>query len=112
MKGVIAVAAFFTLMSMGAFGFLIAADRHLGVSLPYSIPLAFAIPAALAPGMAALAHALRRRRPIVMQIATPRRPAASAIAARQPAVSAAPRQAQGVVLLDLSSVTSIKERVA
>jgi hypothetical protein len=114
MKHLIAVVAFFTLLSIAAFGVLIAADRELGVALPYSIPLAFAVPAALAPAFAALAHAMRRRRPIVMQMAPPR-PAPTASPTPRPRAAAVARgghQAQGVVLLDLSTVKALKERVA
>jgi hypothetical protein len=111
MKWLMSVLVVFTLLSAAAFAVLIIADRLLGVPLPYSIPLSFAAVSVCAPLLVALAHALRRRRPIVVQPpvtrTAPLKPGHLATIARS-----RPRQAQGVVLLDLSSISVTKEKVA
>ena len=103
MKRFVAVVGLCSAFSAGSFVVLVAADRQLGLPLPYSIPVSFVTVSILAPALFALANALRRRRPLVLAVA----PAAprGAVAARgagAPAQRPAARAAEGVVLLDFS----------
>jgi hypothetical protein len=103
MKRLVAVWVLCSALSLGSFGVLVYEDRRLGVELPYSMPMAMAAMALLAPAAFALLERIRASRPVVVQ--------AAPVAERQPAAAAPPpnpsrfrrRGAEGVVLLDTSS---------
>jgi hypothetical protein len=102
MKRLVAVWVLCSALSLGSFGVLVYEDRRLGVELPYSMPMAMAAMALLAPAAFALLERIRASRPVVVQ--------AAPVAQRQPAAAAPPnpprfrrRGAEGVVLLDTSS---------
>jgi hypothetical protein len=108
MKRFVAIVTLCALLSIGAFGALITADRQLGLPLPYSIPLSFTVVSILAPMLFAVANAVRLRRPVMIKAApvvvrTTRR------AADNPAVR---RPAEGVVLLDFSNARRTREEAA
>ena len=108
MKRLIAVATLCAVFSASAFAVLIAADRRLGVPLPYSIPWAFTVVSMVAPIVFAIANAVRMRRPIILKV-TPvvQRPAAGV-----PDSPAAHRPAEGLVLLDFSAAKRMQGRAA
>lgn len=88
-----------SLLMLGAFGVLIVEDRHLGVPLPYSVPVAFAGTLLAAAALFAIAQMLLARRPV--GIIEPARAAAPAPSGR--GVRFAP---EGVVLLDFSRMVA------
>jgi hypothetical protein len=106
MKRFSAVVALSALFSVAAFAVLVAADRQFGVPLPYSIPLSFTIVSIVAPAAFALANAVRRRLPARVIPVTPR----PAVGFTAPVKER--RQAEGVVLLDLSNARTLKEQAA
>src|SRR3954453_5442190 len=92
------------LLSMASFGTLMIEDRRVGIALPYSVPLAFAITLFAAAALFIIGGALLAPRPVRRPAAPPRNaaPAAAVAAARR---RLAP---EGVVLLDLSSLVSFR----
>ena len=99
-----------TLLSLCAFAVLLVEDRHLGVPLPYSLPLAFAV--VLAVPVTPLMFSRKLRRMSKKLLAQPRvrrraiRPAPAATVPRPR------RPAEGVVLLDYSSARRYKADAA
>jgi hypothetical protein len=108
MKHFTAVVALSALLSVAAFGVLVTADRRLGLSLPYSIPLSFIVVSIVAPALFALANAVRLRRPVIIKV----KPVAPRPAQGVADASVAGRAAQGVVLLDFSNAQKLRERAA
>src|SRR3954468_5357458 len=106
MKCVGAVWGVFLLLSIASFGALLVEDRRAGIALPYSVPLAFAITLFSAAALFLIGQALLARRPVRQVTAPPPRIAAPAAAAAPaaPIVARRRRVAEGVVLLDLSSL--------
>jgi hypothetical protein len=98
MKRIAFVWALCLFVSAGTFGVLMVEDRHLGVPLPYSVPVAFATMLVLAGALLALSQALLARRPV--QIVQAVQPAERK--SRQPRR----RVAEGVVLLDFSGMVA------
>lgn len=109
MKRCVAIFTLCSLFSLSAFAVLIAADRRLGLPLPYSVPLAFTVVSIAAPIVFAIANAVRMRRPIILKV-TPvvQRPAAAGL----PEAPAAHRPAEGLVLLDFSQSNKLQGRAA
>jgi hypothetical protein len=105
MKRLLAVWMTCSALSLGSFGVLVYEDRRLGVSLPYSAPLAMIAMAVLAPAAVALLEWVRGRRPIVVQAEPIVKPRPAAAAAADPPRFRR-RGAEGVVLLDASSFPS------
>ena len=99
MKHLVAVVALCSTLSIAAFVVLVAADRQLGLALPYSIPVSFTAVSILAPALFAIANAMRLRRPLVISLppAAPRERAGTA---------------EGVVLLDFSQAGTLRGRAA
>jgi hypothetical protein len=113
MKRLVAIAGFCSLFSAAAFAVLVAADRQLGLPLPYSIPLSFATISIVAPALFAVANAVRRRRPIVIKVApVARRRAPTGTGSVRPEPAPVRRPAEGVVLLDFSKATATTGRAA
>jgi hypothetical protein len=110
MKRIAAIWFVSTLLSVCAFAVLLVEDRHLGVPLPYSLPLAFAV--VLAIPVTPLLFSRKLRRMSKKLLAQPR--------VRRPAIQPAPvaavqrprRPAEGVVLLDFSSARRFKADAA
>jgi hypothetical protein len=99
MRHIAAVWAVCSLLLIGSFGVLMIVDRRAGITLPYSVPLAFAITLLAAAALFTLGQALLARRP-VRQAARPAR-----VETPRTIVARRPRSApEGVVLLDLSSL--------
>jgi hypothetical protein len=113
MKRLTAVVGLCSLFSIASFAVLVAADRQLGLPLPYSIPLSFTTISILAPAMFAVANAVRLRRPFVITVA-PVTPVRATAAPSNPGRDAAvPRRpAEGVVLLDFSKPRAVAGRAA
>jgi hypothetical protein len=104
MKRFAAIVSLSTLLCIAAFVVLVIADRQLGLPLPYSIPISFAVVSMAAPAAFAVANAIRLRRPVIIATGpTPRRAHETAMACRH---------AEGVVLLDLSKRDTLQERAA
>jgi hypothetical protein len=99
MKRIIFVWALCLIVSLGSFGVLMFEDRTLGVSLPYSVPVAFASMLALAAALLTVSQVLLARRPVqIIQEAPP----AERVKSRQP-----PRRViEGIVLLDFSGMVA------
>ena len=113
MKRLTAVVGLCSLFSIASFVVLVAADRQLGMPLPYSIPLSFTIVSILAPAMFAVANVVRMRRPVVIALAPVTPPRAAAAPSNARTEPAAPRRpAEGVVLLDFSTARTIAGRAA
>ena len=106
MKRLIAIWIVCASLSMGSFGLLIAADRRLGVPLPYSASLALFAVVAIAPAVFAVLEWVRGRRPIVVHAAPVPEPEPEPFRATSPADPPRKRRArsiEGVVLLDCST---------
>jgi hypothetical protein len=103
MKLVLSAITVFAMLSTTAFAVLMAADRRLGVPLPYSISFSFAVVSLLVPGAVALSHLARARRPIVVKLTPVASPGSNARPAATTPRVAPSRPVQGVVLLDMSS---------
>ena len=108
MKRLIVIFTLCCMLSAGAFAVLLAADRQLGMPLPYSIPLSFTVATIIAPILFALANAIRLRRPVIIQAA------ATPASRPQHAGDTSPvrRPAEGVVLLDVSTARKLREQAA
>lgn len=110
MKRIAAIWLLSVLLSLSAFAVLLLEDRRLGVPLPYSLPLAFAV--VLAIPVTPLLFSRKVRRMSKKLLAQPR--------ARRPAIQPAPavraprprRPAEGVVLLDFSTARRFKADAA
>jgi hypothetical protein len=98
----------------GAFAVLLLEDRRLDVPMPYSLPLAFATMAVLAPLLLMAADALRARRPIRIEAVRPATTAPPPHAATStPSVRVRrARAAEGVVLLDASDLERARGQAA
>ena len=99
MKRIIFVWAVCLIVSLGSFGVLMFEDRHLGVPLPYSVPVAFASMLALATTLLAVSQMLLARRPV--QIIQEARPVERVKSRQSPR-----RVAEGIVLLDFSGMVA------
>ena len=106
MKHLVLVFTLCCLFSVAAFGMLVAADRQLGLPLPFSIPLSFTAASIVAPALFALANAVRLRRPVILKAAAAPSPIT------QPHTAAARRAAEGVVILDFSTAKKFREQAA
>lgn len=115
MKRVAIIWSLCSALSLASFAVLILQDRRLGVAVPYSLPLAFFSMAVLAPALLALFEWFRSRRPIVVHV-EPVAPVAAAASTAVPSSSGAAtrrvRGAQGLVLLDCSSIAACAGRAA
>jgi hypothetical protein len=101
MRRVTAVWGVCSLLLVGSFAALIVEDRRLGVALPYSVPIAFAIALLAASVLFALGQLLLARRPIrhvepAVRVDEPER------RRRTPRTAA-----EGVVLLDVSRLAAL-----
>ena len=101
MKTIAALWGLSLTLSISAFGVMVAADRKLGMPLPYSMPIAYGSMLVIAPLIFLIANRVRSRRPIIMHI-TPA-PMAEPQPARSAKTGPRPVRAEGVVLLDLSN---------
>jgi hypothetical protein len=104
MKRLIAIWIICASLSLGSLGLLIAADRRLGVPLPYSASLALFAVVAIGPAFFAVLEWIRGRRPIVVQVApVPETEPFRATAPADPPRRRRARGIEGVVLLDCST---------
>lgn len=99
MRRIAAIWAVCSLLLIGSFGVLMVVDRRADIALPYSVPLAFAITLLAASALFALGQALCARRPVQHVAPAPTVEAARTIPSRRPRSAA-----EGVVLIDLSSL--------
>jgi hypothetical protein len=100
MKRVMGVWVLCSLFSLGSFGVLLLQDRRLGVALPYSLPMAFAVIVALAPVLLSLASR------IPVRPAAPQEAPAGPLdppCAVKPMAPQRTTAAAGMVLLDFSA---------
>ena len=97
MKRFIAVWFVCAAASIGSFSVLLAEDRHLGVPLPYSVPIAFASMQIVGAALLGIAESLRAKRPIVVRVVERRR---KTTRMGRPVGA----HAEGSVLLDLSTL--------
>lgn len=105
MKLVLSVITAFSVLSVAAFAVLMAADRRLGVPLPYSISVSFTAVSLVVPALVAIGQFARARRPIVVKVTPVAPPASNGRTAATTRPVTRPRSVEGVVLLDLSSRT-------
>ena len=110
MKRVLVVWVLCSALSAGSFAMLLLEDRQLDVALPYSVPIAFFSLIVAAPLALALFEWLRGRRPIVVHVApVPHVSRATAVDA-PPGLRPRFRGAQGLVLLDCSTLPTCPSR--
>lgn len=122
MKRALYVWVWYSMISAGSFGVLIAEDLRLGLPLPYSVPLAFAAMLIVAALLQWLAARVAERRAIVGREAVRESPAPPPEVAIEAPVAAPDRAlvpapparrsgpaTQGLVLLDLSRVRSRRQ---
>lgn len=94
-----------SLLALASFGILMLEDVRLGIPLPYSLPLAFAGSAVLAPALLAFFERLRAKRTIIVHV---ERPADAEQAVRRPRRTGV----EGVVLLDHASIAACRKGAA
>ena len=104
MKRLIVIWIVCAALSLASFGLLIAADRRLGVALPYVFSLVLFAVVAVAPAMFAVFEWVRGRRPIVVHVTPIPEPAPAVAAGAAPPRARRKRNLEGVVLLDCSTV--------
>ena len=113
MKRMLVIWTLCSALALGSFGVLLIEDRLLDVPVPYSLALAFASMLVLGCALLALVEQLRARRPVVIRVtqpapAVPNRP----FTGPAPDVRKRSRVAQGLVLIDCSSLAAVPENAA